>query len=371
MNYYPRLLKFIVPIIILGTWFDSEGCRKRVSKPWQQEDIPAPKKIKKNDNIDLDFCTMKGDLVVNMDTEQTFVTKYVLENGMTVLVRPVHTVPNVSLQIWYNVGSKDEKTGERGIAHLIEHMIFKGTNKLSESDINVLNHMLSASTNAFTSYDYTGYLFNIPSHHWQETFPVMADCMVNCSFKEDHLSSEMKAVIQELKMRRDNYQLTLIEDMLSTIFGDHPYHYPIIGFKQDLWTVRSNDLRAFYKKHYWPNNATLVVVGDVKPEEVFKLAEQHFGEIPANPKYKKEEFFSGKDIVSKTVTVYRDVKQPMVAFAYAVPGMREKMEHALDIGSWVLGKGKGSRLYRKLVNELELVTSIEVDTCLFKRSCEC
>lgn len=286
------------------------------------------------------------------------VQKKTLKNGMTVLVLPAHNIPKVSLQLWYNVGSKDEKTGEKGIAHLIEHMIFKGTEKLSETDINIVSHMLSGSINAFTSYDYTGYLFNFPTHHWHEALPIMADCMQNAGFKEDHLSSEMKAVIQELKMFKDDYQMSMIEELISVIFPDHPYHYPIIGYKQDLWSVHGKDLQRFYKKHYAPNNATLVVVGDVNANEVFKLAEQYFGHIPPIEGYKKEELFFHKDIVSKSVTLYRDVQQPLQAIVYVVPGIKNRQEHVLEIASWILGAGKSSRLYTKLVDELQLVTSL-------------
>jgi zinc protease len=138
------------------------------------------------------------------------VEKKVLKNGMTVLVHQVHTIPKVSIQLWYNVGSKDENTGERGIAHLLEHMVFKGTQHngaiyLSESDLDMTTHMLSGSCNAFTSYDYTGYLFNFPSHHYKEAFPILADCMSNCRFDDQMLNSEMKAVIQELKLNKDQY----------------------------------------------------------------------------------------------------------------------------------------------------------------------
>lgn len=291
-------------------------------------------------------------------TKNNPVQKKVLKNGLTVLVLPVHNIPKVSLQLWYNVGSKDEKTAEKGIAHLIEHMIFKGTEKLSETDINIVSHMLSGSINAFTSYDYTGYLFNFPTHHWQEALPIMADCMQNTAFKEDHLSSEMKAVIQELKMYKDDYQMSMVEELISTIFADHPYHYPIIGFKQDLWSVHGKDLKKFYKKHYAPNNATLVVVGDVRPEQAFKLVEEYFGDIPALEGYKKEELFFHKDIVSKSVTLYRDVQQPLEAVVFVVPGIKNRQEHVLEIASWILGAGKSSRLYTKLVDELQLVTSL-------------
>ncbi|MDR3550774.1 MAG: pitrilysin family protein, partial [Candidatus Babeliales bacterium] len=288
----------------------------------------------------------------------TPVKKKVLSNGLTVLVYETHNIPKVSLQLWYNVGSKDEKSGERGIAHLIEHMIFKGTEKLSESDIKIVSHMLSGSINAFTSYDYTGYLFNFPTQNWHEALPIMADCMVNCSFKDEHLNSEMKAVIQELKMYRDDYNSTLISELISSIFPDHPYHYPIIGYKQDLWSVNGRDLHAFYKKHYLPNNATLVVAGDVKAQEVFDVAEKQFGAIPANPEYKKEKFYFNEDIGSKSVTIYREVQQPMHTMVYVTPGISNHKEHILEIASWILGTGKGSRLYKKIVDEEQLATSL-------------
>ncbi len=241
-------------------------------------------------------------------------------------------------------------------------MIFKGTKKLSESDINVITHMLSGSCNAFTSYDYTGYLFNFPTQHWKESFDIMSDCMTNCLFKDFMLNSEMKAVIQELKMYRDRYDRSLVDEMIGAIFSDHPYHHPIIGYKQDLWSVNSDDLMAFYKKHYLPNNATLVVVGDVDPKEVFELAEQKFGAIPANRDYKKSEAYYNQDILSKTVTLYRDIHQPLALYSFVVPGIRDKQDSALELLAYVLGSGKGSRLYRKLVDELKIATSLSASS---------
>ena len=158
------------------------------------------------------------------------VVKHTLSNGMTVLVLPEHRIPKVSLQLWYNVGSRDEKAGERGLAHLVEHMIFKGTTNLSESDINLIVQKLSGYCNAFTSHDYTGYLFDFPSQHWHEALSMMSDCMRNCTFKEEFLQSELKAVIQELKMYNDDYHSTLLESLVEAIFPDHPYHYPVIGY---------------------------------------------------------------------------------------------------------------------------------------------
>lgn len=303
----------------------------------------------------------KVENVTTISDSSAYVNKYILSNGMTILIKECHATPKVSLQLWYNVGSKDETTGERGIAHLIEHMIFKGTETLSESDIDTAIHAFSGSCNAFTSYDYTGYLFNMPTQHWQEALPILADCMTNCSFKDDMLNSEMKAVIQELKMRRDKYTAMLAEQLFTSAFHDHPYAHPIIGYKQDLWTVTSKDLHAFYKKHYHPNNATLVIVGDVQKDDVIKLAKEYFEHIPAKNNYIKQTFYHEFDIQKNNITLYRDVSQPAVMFSFAVPGLHEKNGHILHILQRIIAHDRSSRLYKKLVDELQLATDLDAE----------
>ncbi len=282
--------------------------------------------------------------------------KKVLLNGLVVLVRPVHDVPKVALQLTYHVGAKDEASSEKGLAHLIEHMLFKGTKKLSETDWPVLTQKLSGYTNAFTFYDKTWYVFSVPSHHWKDLLPVYADTMRNCRFDEQMLNSELKAVIQELKMNRDNYFKTLVTQMISVIFEDHPYHYPVIGFKQDLWSLTRDNLFNFYQKHYVPNNAILTVVGDVDPEEVFAEAEKTVGQIPKDPTYKRKEFYHGKDLIARSVVLHRDVQQPYGLFAFVLPGQKEKKDLEMQVLSSVLGGGKSSRLQKKLVDERALAT---------------
>ena len=289
---------------------------------------------------------------------QFHVVRKRLENGLEVLVVPHTIVPKVSMQLWYRVGSRDERAGQYGIAHLIEHMIFKGTKQLSESDINVLTHRLSGSCNAFTSYDYTGYLFDTPAQHWHEFFPVFADCMTSVSFKQEHLNSELKAVVQEIKMYNDDYFSTLVERMMSAIFPDHPYGRPIIGYKQDLWKLSSDELRAFYKTFYAPNNATLVVVGAVDADEVFAQAEKSFGHIPSHA-VERPELYHSYDMVATNTTIYREIEQPLQLFAWIVPGVEAKKEYLLDLISWMLGAGRGCRLYQKLVVELGLATEVQ------------
>lgn len=291
--------------------------------------------------------------------ENAQIFKKILKNGLNILVLPRHDIPKVSLQLWYDVGSKDEQSGQRGIAHLIEHMIFKGTEKLSESDINAITYRLSGSCNAFTSHDYTGYLFDMPAQHWKEILPVMADCMSNCTFKQQHLNSELKAVIQELKMYNDDYLSTLIERMVGAIFFDHPYHYPIVGYKQDLWGIERQKLADFYKKFYGPNNATMVVVGDVEAEETFTAVEKEFGAIKSLEKVVRPQLYHSFDVASTSTTIYRDVQQPMLLFAWTIPGTGAKKEYLFDLMSWILGSGRGARLYTKLVTDLGIATELQ------------
>ena len=292
-----------------------------------------------------------------MQNDRVIQTK--LENGLTLLVCPKKDAASVSIQLWYNVGSKHEKDGERGIAHFIEHMIFKGTEKLKESDVDLVIGKLSGDCNAFTSYDYTGYLFNIPVANWDKSLPIMADCMQNCSFKQEHLNSELKAVIQELKMYKDDYASSLHEAMVTNLFESHPYHYPIIGYKQDLWSVSRETLLAFYKKHYTPDNAVLVIVGDVDPKAVHALVEKEFSHIPAGNGWNEEQFYINDDVKTKSIRLYRDLKQSIGLVSYLVPGVVTKNEFELESLAYVLANGRGSRLYKLLVDELQLVVSVK------------
>lgn len=284
---------------------------------------------------------------------------HTLKNDLTVLCLPHGNIPKVFTQIWYGVGSKDEKDKQKGIAHLIEHLIFKGTSKLSECDINIITHKLSGYTNAFTSYDYTGYLFDLPSQQWQHALTIFADCMSNATFKKDFLDSELQAVIQELKMYKDDYVSTLIEKILSAIFPDHPYGYPIIGFKQDLWNVSRETLFNFYQYHYVPNNAMVLGVGDVKPDEFFAQAEKKFGHIEKRA-HEVQEFYHSQDLIQQNVTILRDIKQPMYLLAWVVNGSKQGKDYIIDLFLYILGSGKGARLNQKLVDDLQLVTEIDV-----------
>lgn len=291
------------------------------------------------------------------------VFKKILLNGLVVLVRPVHDVPKVHAQISYHVGAKHESTGQRGLAHLIEHMIFKGTkNLLSEKDWAAVAQKLSVYTNAFTGYDSTTYIFDGPSHSWKEAFVLYADTMRNCRFDEQMLNSELEVVVQELKGRRDDYYLTLVLEMCGRMFPHHPYHYPVLGFKKDLWSLQRDILFAFYQKHYVPNNAVLTVVGDVEPDEVFAYAEKMFGGIAKDSSYKRKEFHVDTKVPAQSVVMYQDITQPYGLFAFILPGIKEKQVVEIELLARLLGKGKNSRLAKKVVDELGLVTCVSTFT---------
>ena len=160
-------------------------------------------------------------------------------------------------------------------------------------------------------------------------------------------------------MYKDDYTSTLIEAMLAAIFPDHPYHHPIIGYKQDLWNLKRDALVKFYQHHYIPNNATLVIVGDVNPDQAVARAEKEFAGIKPNFDYKKEEFYHSPDLRKTAVTLYREVQVPHYIVSWVIPGSKTAQDYLIDIVSWITASGKGSRLYRKVVDELQLATDLE------------
>jgi len=304
------------------------------------------------------FIIVQSAEIMNMNIEKK-VLKYVLENGLTVLIHTKKNAPKVALQMWYNVGSKHEQPSEKGMAHFLEHMIFKGTNKmLSETDINAISQKLSAYANAFTSYDYTAYVFDVPVANWDQMLPIYADCMQNCSFLQDHMNSEVKAVIQELKMYRDDFRWALADGLIGNIFESHPYHYPIIGYKQDLWNLKRETFLKFYHKYYVPNNAAFVVVGDVNPDEAIAKIKKIFEPIARGQEVVHPEFFFNDELQSKTFSLYKEVDQAHCMMAFAIPGAKDKKDFLFDIIGTLLANGKGSILYQKLVDELSLVISV-------------
>ncbi|HBS47666.1 TPA: hypothetical protein DEO28_04880 [Candidatus Dependentiae bacterium] len=297
---------------------------------------------------------------INIPTDK--ITKVVLENGMTILVFENKAIPKVLVQIAYDIGSAVEQPNERGLAHLIEHMIFKGTDKLSEGDIDGIARKYGATLNAFTSKDVTSYYFEVNSNNWKFFVPILADCMVNARFDSQHLASELKTVISELKMYQDDYVRLGVDIAEAQIFpSNHPYHFPIIGFKDSLLNLNSENLKKFYKKYYQPNHATLFIMGDVDTKEAIALAKANFENIKVTSSYLQDALPFVPQIPTITnTTIFKQVEKPIIGYYFTVPGLKEKQYLEQQALEFILGSGDGSRLYRKLVDEEKIATSVSV-----------
>jgi len=291
------------------------------------------------------------------------IKKEVLPNGLTILVCQQRRAPKVLVQIGYNVGSAIETAGERGLAHLLEHMIFKGTEKLAEGDIDAIARKYGADFNAFTSNDMTSYFFETDSQNWRPFLSILADCMQNARFSDQHLASEVKAVIQELRMYKDSNFHAMLEHAFTTIFpANHPYHFPIIGYKEDLADISGARLKAFYDKYYHPSRAVLCIVGDVDIEEALQQARDAFGAITCNASDHEPAFVTlQNNLVATSAVMHKEVQSEYVGLYWRIPGLRDGVGIVASAVEYMLGGGLDSRLYRRIVDELQIATSVRVN----------
>ncbi|MYA87982.1 MAG: insulinase family protein [Boseongicola sp. SB0662_bin_57] len=212
------------------------------------------------------------------------VTTFELENGLEAVVIEDHRAPVVVHMVWYRVGAADEPPGKSGIAHFLEHLMFKATDELASGELSDVVSRNGGSDNAFTSYDYTAYVQRIAADRLDLVMGMEASRMDGLALVEDDISTERDVVIEERKQRIDSDPGTLFwEQIHAAAFLNHPYGVPVIGWKHEAEALTLEDAVSFYKQHYGPNNAILVVAGDVDPDDVRLLAERHYGIIPPNP----------------------------------------------------------------------------------------
>lgn len=293
-----------------------------------------------------------------------------LDNGMHILVYQDESKPQVRVQIVYDVGSSIEESYERGLAHLVEHLIFKGTQRASESDIDTIARKYGASFNACTSYDYTSYYFQVDKANWKPFADILADSMQNSRFDEQHLASELRTVVQELNMYRDNHSRQLLLKAIELAFpGNHPYHFPIIGFKEELANLTAEDVRNFFHKYYHPSKATLFIAGDIDPNEAINYASQMFKDIP-NPKEILEPSFPLVEGNLNTIDfkMYENVSQSEFALFWHIPGeTNHQYLHIATLTAKILGD-MNACLYRKLVDEEKIAERVSVMPLLLRKS---
>ena len=211
------------------------------------------------------------------------VRRTVLDNGLVVLTKELHTSPIVTCMIWYRVGSRNEELGQTGKSHFLEHMLFKGTDRFKKGEIDLLTLKNGGGNNAFTSHDFTAYYFNFASDRWEIALEIEADRMVNCAFDPEEFEAEKKVVIEELKTGLDSPWGLLLQEVDAAAYKIHPYRNPIVGWLQDVEARDRGEQQAYYRRYYHPNNATLVIAGDFDTDRRLEEGGPLFGSIPAGP----------------------------------------------------------------------------------------
>ncbi len=297
------------------------------------------------------------------------VHEYVLDNGLKLLVKPDHRAPVVVSQVWYKVGSSYETDGITGVSHVLEHMMFKGTEKYGDGEFSRIIAENGGRENAFTGSDYTAYFQTLEKSRLSISFELEADRMRNITLPEDEFEKEIEVVKEERRLRtEDNPNSVLREVAMSTAYQTSPYRQPIIGWMADLNALTVDDLQEWYRKWYAPNNATVVVVGDVNPDEVHALAIKFFGPLKREqitpPPHRPEVTQLGM----KRVTVKRPAEVPRLWMAYKVPGLvsvkngtaqiEEWEPYALEVLSGILSGGGSARFASRLVRGQEVAVSV-------------
>ncbi|MFA7428725.1 MAG: pitrilysin family protein [Rhodospirillaceae bacterium] len=290
---------------------------------------------------------------------------FTLDNGLQVVVVENHRVPVVSHMVWYKVGAADEPAGKSGIAHLLEHLMFKGTEKIGPNDFSNIIARHGGQQNAFTSSDYTGYYQNIAKDRLELVMGMEADRMANLRLAENEVITERAVVIEERLSRTENEPAALLGEQLDLArWVVHPYRNPVIGWAHELAQLNRQDALDFYGRWYAPNNAILVISGDVTADEVRPLAERTYGVVPRGPDMVRERVSADlPPTAARIVMRHPRVAQPQWQRQYkassygTTTGDAVREVYALEVLSELLGGGATSRLYRSLVVDQQLAVS--------------
>jgi zinc protease len=287
------------------------------------------------------------------------IQEFKLNNGLKLIVQEDHRSPVVVSQVWYRAGSLDEVNGKTGVAHVLEHMMFKGTKQVPSGQFSRLIAAAGGKENAFTSTDYTCYFQQLEKSNLPLSFKLEADRMVNLQLTEEDFAKEIKVVMEERRWRTDDKpQSQVNEAFQGVVYRAHPYARPVIGFMNDLENMTVEDAREWYRNWYAPNNATLVVVGDVNAQEVYALAKKHFGHLKPKVLPARKPQVEPAQIGERRVVVKAPAKLPYLLMGYHVPALANPETdwepYALEVLAGVLSGNPAARLNQKLVRETQL-----------------
>lgn len=302
-------------------------------------------------------------LLVSPSAAAPDVTHFTLKNGLEVVVIPDRRTPVVTHMMWYRVGAADEEPGKSGLAHFLEHLMFKGTAKNPAGRFSQFVGTIGGQENAFTSSDYTGYYQRVSREKLKEMMEFEADRMTGLVLTDDVVKPELNVVLEEQNQRVANSPAAKLgEEVQAALYLNHPYGRPVIGWRHEIEKLTRDDALAFYRKFYTPNNAILVIAGDVTVDDVKKLAEETYGKvarISELPPRKRPQEPEQRAVRVVTLSDPR-VAQPSLQRSYLVPSAttaKAGEAEALEVLSHILGSGSNSRLYRKLVVDKQLAVS--------------
>jgi len=298
--------------------------------------------------------------------------EFKMANGMKVLVKEDHRAPVVVSQVWYKVGASYEHSGITGVSHVLEHMMFKGTKKHAPGEFSRIIAENGGRENAFTGRDYTAYFQQLEKSRLEVSFEMEADRMRNLTLPEKEFKKEVAVVMEERRMRTEDKASALTtEQFYATAFTNNPYQQPIIGWMNDLKSMQVSDLREWYEKFYAPNNATLVVVGDVNAKQVFQLAQKYFADLKPSKIAATKPRLDAAQKGERRITVKAPARLPYMLMGYKVPSYKtaqEKWEpYALDVLAYVLSGGSSSRFSKSLVRQQQIAVSADTGYGIFSR----
>jgi len=300
------------------------------------------------------------------------VREYQLDNGLKVIVKPDRRAPIAVAQIWYKVGSSYEHTGLTGVSHVLEHMMFKGTKNLAPNEFSEIVSANGGRENAFTGRDYTAYFQTLASDRLEISFKLEADRMQNLMLDEKEFKKEIEVVKEERRLRTEDKPTALTyERFRAAVFPSSPYRNPVIGWMSDLENMQLDDLRQWYAKWYAPGNATLVVVGDVDPDEIYGLARQFYGKVTARPFNTPKQASEPELKNNLRMTVKLPAKQPYLIMGYKTPSITTAEEswepYALEILAAILDGGESARFSRELIRGREIAAVADADYGAYSR----
>lgn len=294
------------------------------------------------------------------NAEGVKVKEVILDNGLKVLLLENHKSPAVTFQVWYRVGSRNEVDGKTGLAHFLEHMLFKGTDKIGPEEYDRIIMRNGGRSNAFTMNDATVYFATMSRDKIGIEIELEADRMVNARLDDTYFTPEKKVVKEERRLRVEDRPNAALDEATSAItFTVHPYRRPIVGWMNDVENMTLEDLRAFYRTYYSPNNAFIVVAGDFNTEEILAKIKNTFGKLPRGPEPPRIKLKEPPQQGERRLELKKEAELPLIIMNYHAPNVGDPDGYALDLLQLILSSGRTSRLFRELVYEQRIARSAD------------